>query len=60
MGTNLRVLCEGFPMNTEMAGFGWFKKYLQPCALDESSHSIWRVNVPLDQLIKSIDLPLRL
>ena len=26
MGTRLRVLSEGYPMNTNTAGFGWFSK----------------------------------
>jgi len=26
MGTHLRVLSEGFPMSTNMAGFRWFSK----------------------------------
>ena len=42
MGTYLRVLSEGFPMNTNMTEFRWFKKNL--CViLDESSISIEKV-----------------
>ena len=26
MGTHLRVLCEGYPMSTNMTGFRWFSK----------------------------------
>ena len=26
VGIHLRVLCESFPMNTNMTGFGWFCK----------------------------------
>ena len=26
MGTHLRVLCESYPMNTNMSGFRWFKR----------------------------------
>ena len=31
-------------MNINMTGFRWFSKSLHPCALDESSLSIGRVN----------------
>ena len=31
-------------MNTNMTGFRWFSNILRPCALDESSLSIGRVN----------------
>ena len=43
MGTHLKVLCESYPMNTNMIGFKWFSKILCHCALDESSLSIRRV-----------------
>ena len=38
MGTHLRVLSKGYPINTNMIGFRWL-----PCALDEGSLSIGRV-----------------
>ena len=45
MDTHLRVLSESYPMNTNMTqGLDIFKKSLHPCALDESSLSIQRVN----------------
>ena len=46
MGTHMRVLSEGYPMNTNVTGFtlGVFKKSLGSCALDECSLSIERVN----------------
>ena len=41
MGTNLRVLLEGYPMNTNMTAFRWFSKNIfLSCALDESILSI--------------------
>ena len=43
-GTHLRVLSKGYPMNTNMTGFGWLSKTLRPCALDQSSLSIGRDN----------------
>ena len=43
MGTDLRVLNEIIPMNTNKTWLGGFQKYLRPCALDESSLSIERV-----------------
>ena len=44
MGIHLRVHNESYPMNTNMTGFRWLSKSLHPCALDESSLSIGRVN----------------
>ena len=44
MGTHFTVLSESYPMNTNMTGFRWFSKILNPCALDESSLFIGRVN----------------
>ena len=44
MGTHLRVLGEGDPMNNKLTGFRWLSNILHPCALDESSLSIGRVN----------------
>ena len=41
MGTHLRVLSEGYLMNTYMPGFRWFSHH---CALDESSLSIGSAN----------------
>ena len=43
MGTNLGVLGESFPMNTNMTGFRWFSK--RPCEFHASSPSIGRVKV---------------
>ena len=42
MGTNLIVLSESYPLNTNMTGFikDGFQKSLHSCALDESSLSI--------------------
>ena len=37
-------------MNTNMTGFRWFSKIVHPCALEESSLSIERVN----QLFKEL------
>ena len=45
MGTHLRVLTTSYPMNTNKIGFRWFSESLHPCALDESSLSIRRVNL---------------
>ena len=43
MGTQLRVLSESYPMNTNMTGFlDVFQKSLRSCALDKSSLSIGR------------------
>ena len=47
MGTHLRVLSKGYPMNTNMIGFRWFQKSLHPRVLGESSLSIGRVNYPI-------------
>ena len=44
MGTHLRELSEGFPMNTNMTGFRWFSKIFASLALGESSLSRGRVN----------------
>ena len=41
---NLRVLSESYPMNTNMIGFRWFSKIHAPLPMDESGHSIGRVN----------------
>ena len=43
MGTNLGVLSENYPMDTNMTGFRWFKKSLRSCAMGKSP-SIARVN----------------
>ena len=43
-GYSTWVLSEGYPMHTNMIGFGWFSKFLSPCALDEINLSIGRVN----------------
>ena len=39
MGTHLRVLHDGYSINTNMTGFRWFSKIesMCSCALDESS-----------------------
>ena len=50
VGTHLGVLIENYPINTNMTGFRWFSKIVHPCALEESSHSIERVN----QLFKEL------
>ena len=42
MGTHLRVLSEGYPLNTNMTGFRCFSKSLGPYELDQSS--LGRVN----------------
>ena len=43
-GTHLRVLCESYPMNTNMTGFRRFSiKDMHPCDSDECSLSIGRV-----------------
>ena len=44
MGSHLRVLSDSYPMNTNMTGFQRFSKISGPCALDESSLSMGRVN----------------
>ena len=46
MGTHLRVLCEGYPMNTNMIGLiRWFSKiFVFLCRIDERILSIGRVN----------------
>ena len=44
MGTHLRELTESSSTNTNMTGFRLFSKVYAPCALDESSLSIGRVN----------------
>ena len=44
VGTHVRVLSESFPMNTSMAGLVGFQRTFRPCALDESSLSINRIN----------------
>ena len=36
---------ECYLMNTNMTGFRWFSRCLHPCALEESSLSIGRVNL---------------
>ena len=43
MGTHLRVLIEGYLMNTNMTGFRGFQKPLHQCPLDKTSFSIGRV-----------------
>ena len=50
MGTHLRVLCKWYPMNTAPTwqGLDGFQNCLLHCALEESSFSIWRVNLCLD------------
>ena len=41
---HVKVLSEGYPMNTNMTGFRWFlEKSLHPRALEESRRSIGRV-----------------
>ena len=50
MGIHLRVLNKSYPMNTNKAGFKWFKWFSKNCATDESILSVERVKV------KSIDL----
>ena len=45
-GTHLRAFMS-YPMNTNMTGLEVFQKSVLPCALDESSLSIWRVNWPV-------------
>ena len=45
-GTHLRVLSEGYPMNTNMTGIKSVSKgNLRLCALNESSLMIGRVNI---------------
>ena len=48
MGTHMRVLSESYPMNTNMTSLDGLLKSLHPCALDESSLSIGRVNLTLE------------
>ena len=50
VGTHLGVLIENYQINTNMTGFRWFSKIVHPCALEESSQSIERVN----QLFKEL------
>ena len=38
--SNMRVLSDNYPMNTNMRGLGVFQKSLRPCSLDEGSLSI--------------------
>ena len=45
MVTHLRVLSKSYPMNTNNIGSDGFEKSVHPCALDESSLSIGRVNI---------------
>ena len=52
VGTHLRVLCEIYPMNTNMTGLDGFQKPLPPCALEGSILSIGMVKLPI--YIKSI------
>ena len=44
MSTHLRVLSEGYPMNTN-GSWEDFQKPLLPCALGESSLSVGKVNL---------------
>ena len=45
MGTQLRVLAEIFPINTNMTGFGWFSKvFASFSSLDDCSLIMERVN----------------
>ena len=47
MGTHLRILSEGYLVKTNMTGFrtlDGYPKSLHPCALDESSLGIGRVD----------------
>ena len=47
IGTHLRVLCDSYPINTNIwQGFDDFQKSVRPHTLDESSLSIGRVNRP--------------
>ena len=43
MGTHLTVLCESYPINTNMTGLRWLSLSLCPGAFDKSSLSIGRV-----------------
>ena len=44
MGTHLRILSEGYTMNTNMTGFiDGFQESLHPCVLDESSPNVEKV-----------------
>ena len=45
MGTNLRVLPENYPVNTNMTGFKWFQRSLHPSVSDECSLSVGRDNI---------------
>ena len=45
MGTYLTVLRESYSMNNNMTGLDDFLKSLRPCALDERSLRIGRVDV---------------
>ena len=51
MGTHLRVLSESHPVNTIMAGFRGFSKFLRPCAFDESSlNRDWLIDYIYDNI----------
>ena len=51
MGTHLRVFNESFPMNTNTTGFRFFSTILRPCALDEGSLSIGRVDLLIEKYL---------
>ena len=55
-GPHLRVLSESYLMHTNMTGFRWFSKQksFHPCALNNSSPSIGRVNVSAITYIQKI------
>ena len=45
MGTHMKALSKGFPMNTNMTGFRHFSKIFASVCLGESSLSIGRVKL---------------
>ena len=54
MGTHLKVLSEGYPMNTNKTGFRCFSEYLWVFVLkklDVSSLSIGRVNFSVNNFV---------
>ena len=53
MGTHMRVLSEGFLMNTNLTGFWCFQISLHPCALDEISLCVYNELVQWEVLVGS-------
>ena len=41
MGTHPRVLCESYPMNTNMTGFRWFSKIFASMCFESALEGYW-------------------